>query len=184
MVAPDRAGLRRPANANRRVVTPCGWLPRPASAILGGPHSQVAPSSMNAPILSPMLALVALTLLVWIALFVERLWQMQTLRIDPQQVADAKSVSARIPRTQASDNFRNLFELPVLFYALCLSHALLDSAGPVDLALAWAFVVSRGVHSAIHLSYNRVTHRFTAYLLGALCLWVAWARLAWTLLST
>lgn len=138
---------------------------------------------MNAPFLLPMLALVALTLLVWVALFVERIGQMRSLRIDPQQVADAKSMSARIPRTQASDNFRNLFELPVLFYALCLAHAVLGSSDAVDLALAWGFVVLRVVHSAIHLSYNRVMHRFAAYLLGALLLWVAWVRLGWQLLA-
>lgn len=135
------------------------------------------------PILLPMLAMVTLSLLVWLALFFERLTQMQSLRIHPQQVADAKSMNARIPRMQASDNFRNLFELPVLFYALCLTHALLGSAGGLDLALAWGFVVLRAIHSGIHLSYNRVMHRFAAYLIGALLLWAAWARLGWQLLA-
>lgn len=140
-------------------------------------------SRLADPILLPMLAMVALTLLVWIALFVERLMQMQSMRIDPQQIADSKSVSARIPRMQAADNFRNLFELPVLFHALCLTHALLGSAGPVDLALAWCFVALRATHSAVHLSYNRVTHRFAVYLAGALLLWAGWARLGWALVA-
>lgn len=135
------------------------------------------------PILLPMLAMVALSLLVWLALFFERLTQMQSLRIHPQQVADSKSMNARIPRMQASDNFRNLFELPVLFYALCLTHALLDSAGPLDLGLAWGFVVLRAIHSVIHLSYNRVMHRFSAYIASALLLWAAWGRLGWQLLG-
>lgn len=140
-------------------------------------------NAASSPILYPLLALVALTLLVWLALFYERLSQMRALRIHPQQIADSRSVSTRIPRMQASDNFRNLFELPVLFYLLALTHTLLGTAGPVDLALAWGFVALRVVHSAIHLSYNRVMHRFTAYVGSAVLLWVAWARLAWLLLS-
>jgi hypothetical protein len=135
------------------------------------------------PILLPLLAMVALSLLVWLALFLERLTQMKSLRIHPQQVADSKSMNARIPRMQASDNFKNLFELPVLFYALCLTHALLGSAGELDLALAWGFVVLRAIHSGIHLSYNRVMHRFAAYIASALLLWAAWGRLGWQLLA-
>lgn len=137
----------------------------------------------SSPILYPLFAMVTLTLLVWLAVFYERLSQMSALRIHPQQVADSKSMNARIPRMQASDNFRNLFELPVLFYLLALTHALLGTAGPVDLALAWGFVLLRGLHSLIHLSYNRVMHRFGAYLGSAVLLWVAWARLAWLSLS-
>ncbi len=135
------------------------------------------------PILLPLLAMVGLTLLVWLALFFERLTQMQSLRIHPQQVADSKSMNARIPRMQASDNFRNLCELPVLFYALCLTHALLGSAAPLDLALAWGFVVLRAIHSGIHLTYNRVMHRFAAYIASALLLWAGWVRLGWLLVS-
>jgi hypothetical protein len=140
-------------------------------------------SRLADPILLPMLAMVALTLLIWLALLYERLSQMQSLRIHPQQVADSKSMNARIPRMQASDNFKNLFELPVLFYALCLTHALLGSAGGLDLALAWGFVVTRAIHSGIHLSYNRVRHRFAAYIGSALLLWAAWGRLGWQLLA-
>ncbi|MCU0754356.1 MAG: MAPEG family protein [Xanthomonadales bacterium] len=135
------------------------------------------------PILLPLFAMVSLSLLVWLALFFERLTQMRALHIHPQQVADSKSMNARIPRMQASDNFRNLFELPVLFYVLCLTHALLGSAAPLDLGLAWGFVVLRSLHSVIHLSYNRVMHRFVAYVGGALLLWIAWVRLGWMLLA-
>jgi hypothetical protein len=53
----------------------------------------------------------------------------------------------------------------------------------VFLALAWAFVVLRIVHSFIHCTYNRVMHRFTAYLLSSLVLWVIWVYLALQLLA-
>ena len=49
------------------------------------------------------------------------------------------------------------------------------------LSLAWSFVALRAVHSLIHCSYNRVMHRFVAYLLGGLCLWALLGTLAWRL---
>ena len=71
----------------------------------------------------------------------------------------------------------------VLFYfalAVCAITGLHDTA---TLALAWAFVAARVVHSAIHCSYNKVMHRFRAYLLGAAILLALWVRVAWHLLA-
>jgi hypothetical protein len=48
----------------------------------------------------------------------------------------------------------------------------------VTLGLAWGFVGLRVLHSAIHCSYNRVWHRFYAYLAGGLVLWALWGVLA------
>ena len=48
----------------------------------------------------------------------------------------------------------------------------------VTLGLAWLFVALRIVHSAIHCTYNKVIHRFYAYLAGGSVLWVLWAVLA------
>lgn len=63
-------------------------------------------------------------------------------------------------------NLMNLLELPVLFYVVCL--LLYVTAGVTSLAvwLAWAYVVLRILHRAIHLTYNRVLHRLTAFALS------------------
>ena len=53
-----------------------------------------------------------------------------------------------------------------------------DAADPVLVALAWGFVGSRVVHSAIHCSYNNVNHRFAVYVAGSLFLLLFWVRLA------
>ena len=44
-------------------------------------------------------------------------------------------------------------------------------------ALAWAYVVLRALHSAIHLSYNRVVHRLLAYAASTACVFAMWALL-------
>jgi hypothetical protein len=70
-----------------------------------------------------------------------------------------------------SDNLRNLFELPVIFYALALY---LYVAGRVDspyLSMAWIFVVLRILHSLVHCTFNKVLLRFGIYVVSALVLW-------------
>ena len=129
----------------------------------------------------PAVALVALTASVWLRLFAMRIGEMRRLRIHPQSVATSVQAGQRFVDTRAADNFRNLFELPVLFYAALGIAFAIDAVDAIMLGLAWAFVAFRIAHSVIQCSYNRVMHRFTAYLTGGLALWLLWGWLAWHL---
>jgi hypothetical protein len=71
-------------------------------------------------------------------------------------------------------HYHNLFELPVLFYLALVVAGLTGQVTGLVLALAWLFVATRIVHSAIQCSYNKVMHRFRAYLAGGIVLWVLW----------
>ena len=128
---------------------------------------------------APAFAMVLLTFVVQLRMYFVRIGEMRRLRIHPQAVATSARASERFVDTRAADNFRNLFELPVLFYAaLGVAFACgIDDAA--TLALAWLFVALRVLHSAIHCSYNKVMHRFFAYLGGSIVLLLLWARLAW-----
>jgi len=133
---------------------------------------------MNSAIILPVIALVLLTAVVWIRLYVERIRELRQRRIDPQALATSASAGQTMQRVQASDNFKNLFEVPVLFYALC---AVLVSAQHVSAFFvigAWVYVALRYVHSFIHLTYNRVMHRFTVYVLSTVILFALWGVLA------
>jgi hypothetical protein len=68
-------------------------------------------------------------------------------------------------------NLKNLFELPVLFYALCLYFYVTATASGVDVFAAWLFLLFRIIHSAIHCTANIVMARFVAYSAAALSLW-------------
>lgn len=129
-------------------------------------------------ILLPALAMAALTFVVWWRMYFMRIGEMKRGRIHPQSVATSAQMAARVKDTRAADNFRNLFELPVLFYLALVVAALTQQVTAIALSLAWAFVALRIVHSAIHCTYNRVWHRFYAYLAGGLVLWALWAVLA------
>ena len=70
----------------------------------------------------------------------------------------------------ASDNFSNMFELPVVFYALSISLYVLQMVDSFYLVAAWSFVATRFMHHVIHVTYNRVLHRFAVYISGFLIL--------------
>ena len=136
---------------------------------------------MNTTIFWPMIALVAVTLLIWIRLYIVRIGEMRTRRIHPQKVATSRMASAALENITAADNFRNLFEVPVLFYAICCALAITGQVTDVQLALAWLFVILRAVHSFIHVTYNRVMHRFLVYVAGGVVVFIMWALFAWQL---
>ena len=129
---------------------------------------------MAGPLVWPLAAMVLLTLLVWLRLYQTRIGEMKRRRIHPQSVATSAQMAAGVEDSRAADNFRNLFELPVLFYAGVLLAIQTDAGGHWLLGLAWAFVALRYLHSFIHCTYNRVMDRFKAYLLGGLALWAFW----------
>lgn len=137
----------------------------------------------SASIFWPMVAMVALTLVVMLLMARERLGQLRRLRLHPQAVATSAQMAARVTDTRCADNFRNLFELPVLFYLALIVAAATDLATPVTLVLAWLFVALRVLHSAIHCTYNKVMHRFMVYAVGGLVLWILWGYLALGLLK-
>lgn len=73
-----------------------------------------------------------------------------------------------------ANSFDNQFQLPVLFYVAALLALHLGIMGWVDVALAWAFVALRIVHTVIHTTTNHVHRRFLAYTAGLAVLAVFW----------
>lgn len=135
----------------------------------------IDPGTLDSPSLAlPMLGVMVLTLLVWAFMFIQRVGFARSNKLDIEQFKTPADVQALVPAdaSGASNNFKNLFELPVIFYAVCLY---LTVTGQVDgfyTNCAWAFLALRCVHSLIHCSYNRVAHRFGVYILSAIALWL------------
>jgi len=130
------------------------------------------------PIVWTAAAMAALTFAVALVVVRRRVGEMTRERIHPQSVALSAQIAQRLADSRASDNYRNLFELPVLFY---FGVAVAVAAGVRDpwlLGLAWGFVALRIAHSAIQCSYNKVMHRFQVFVAGFLVLALFWIRLA------
>ena len=74
----------------------------------------------------------------------------------------------------ANRNFMNLLELPILFYVVCLMYFVAGRLDETALVVAWAYVALRTVHSVIHIAYNNVIHRLTAYAVSNVVLMALW----------
>jgi hypothetical protein len=71
-------------------------------------------------------------------------------------------------------NYMNLLELPTLFHIGGLLYFVAGRLDQAALTLAWAYVALRAIHSVIHVTYNNVMHRLTAFALSNLVLMVFW----------
>jgi hypothetical protein len=122
--------------------------------------------------------LVALTFVVGVRMLSIRVSEMRTKRIHPQSIALSAQRAQKLEDSRASDNYNHLFELPIVFYVLCLV-AIAASHIPDWLpAAAWLFVVLRIVHSIIQCTYNKVMHRFSVFLAGFFLIFAMWAAYA------
>jgi len=136
------------------------------------------------PILLPMLAQVLLIFLVWVYMYITRLREIQRKEISPQQLASRSDGQALLSDSAGpSDNFKNLFEMPVLFFLAVLLSLLLFIQDDLLVELAWGYVILRAIHSVIHCTYNRVLHRFTVYLTSSIVLALMWLRLGLYILT-
>jgi hypothetical protein len=132
--------------------------------------------------LYPLLAMFLLTCVVAATMLRRRISFYKANRVHPQKTATSAQMAATITDSRAADNFRNLFETPVMFYVVVLAVA---SAGLVNIAylvLAWAYVAARCLHSYIQCTSNVVMHRFYAFAASCALLISIWLMLACQLL--
>lgn len=120
------------------------------------------------------LALVLVTFLVCVRLYVVRFAEMSRKRLRPQALSGSEQMTALLSDTRASDHFKNLFETPLLFYALVA--ASLGSAYMPGwlIAGAWVYVGLRAAQGVVHCSYNKVVHRFALFVSGFMLLVALW----------
>ncbi|HTD89692.1 MAG TPA: MAPEG family protein [Burkholderiales bacterium] len=110
------------------------------------------------------LAMVLLMFAVGVAMLFTRIQEMRRKNIHAQAAANSLERAAHFETVQIADNFRNLFEVPVLFFALA-AVALATGYVPGWLVIcAWVYFALRLVHSFIHCTYNNVYHRFIIFL--------------------
>jgi hypothetical protein len=130
-------------------------------------------------IFSPFFAMILLTLIVWIYMYVRRIRFITNRKLTPEELEPIAFAQISPPSiSNPSDNLKNLFEMPILFYALVLYLFLTKQVDMVYVAAAWGFVLFRTMHSAVHCTFNRVMLRFYLYLCASIALWFIAARAA------
>ncbi len=110
-------------------------------------------------IVYPLLTMVILTLIVTIRLlfFAVKSIIKGEVHIKQYRIYDgefpAKFISVR-------QHYKNMFEMPILFYLLCTLLIISDSVAPLDIQLAWGFVIFRILHSISRIPNKNVNIRF------------------------
>ncbi len=113
-----------------------------------------------------------LTLVMFLWMVATRPLAMRRAGIKPQDAAHTSVLQERLPSEvqRVTDNYNHLFEAPTLFYAMVLAIVVLGHADPLHARAAWAFVALRVLHSLVQATFNRVTVRFTLFVLSWLAL--------------
>ena len=126
-----------------------------------------------AAIFGPLFGMLLLTFAVWLLMYVRRIAFLRAKKINAQELTTPERRAAIIPEpvSYAANNLSNLFELPVVFYALCIYLYVTQQVDAVYVYSAWGFLCGRVVHSVIHCTSNVVILRFAAYMLSAVALW-------------
>jgi hypothetical protein len=123
-------------------------------------------------IFAPFFAQMLLTLVVWAYMYSRRIPFITSVKLPPEQLTPSELARLSPPAvSNPSDNLKNLFEIPTLFYALLLYLFVTQHVDGVYLAAAWVFVAFRVLHSAMHCTLNIVIVRFWLYAISTLALW-------------
>jgi hypothetical protein len=131
-------------------------------------------------IFGPFFAMMFLTLVVWVYMYGRRISFINSNKIRPDDLAVPGTLERLSPPavSNPSDNLKNLFEMPVLFYAIALYLFVTNQVDAAYVYAGWIFVAFRALHSAVHCTFNRVILRFYLYLVSTLALWFTAIRAA------
>ena len=128
--------------------------------------------NIDTAFLTPVLALVIWTLLMWAWMYATRIPAMQKAGVDPQDAAYPGSLGQLLPPAVRSvaDNYNHLHEQPTIFYALMFFAAFTGGGDAFATQLAWGYVALRVLHSLVQATINRVVLRFSLFVLASLVL--------------
>ena len=127
------------------------------------------------PILAPVVALVAWTLIVMAWMLLTRIPAMKKAGITlgtARRGGRGANLDGVLPDDVQwkSHNYNHLMEQPTIFYAIALTLALMDMGHGINLWLAWGYVGFRILHSLIQSTSNIVAYRFSMFALASFCL--------------
>ena len=71
-------------------------------------------------------------------------------------------------------HYKYFFEVPILFYLLCLVLYMIDDVSAIDLWIAWLFVLFKGIHSYIRITSNYVPYRAYSFNVCVFLLFGGW----------
>lgn len=130
---------------------------------------------MNIELVYPMAAMVLLTFVVLVRLFLSRVHAVRTGGVAVGFYKTYQEGSEPRETAQLSRHLVNLFESPTLYYVACLAGMLIGGNRAALLVLAWLYVALRVMHAIIHTGRNKLQPRMRVYFASWLVLLSMWA---------
>ena len=123
-------------------------------------------------IFGPFIAQIILTFGVLALLAFRRLTFIKRNKVTPEQLQRPGELARISPAVvvNASDNLKNLFEVPVLFYAFTLYLFVTKQVDTLYVLAAWFYFFGRVAHSIVHCTFNNVIVRFNCFIFSCACL--------------
>ncbi len=78
---------------------------------------------------------------------------------------------------KATRQWANLYEVPVLFYAVCITILALKLDDMIFVYMGYIFFSLRLVQAFIHTTYNHIYHRLLIFFCGMVTVLAMWVRL-------
>ena len=125
-------------------------------------------------ILYPLFGMVILTFCIAPLVLYARVKQVSTGNLKIEFFELYSGTGAPPDVTKTTRCLANLFEIPTLFYVACLTTLFLELNSVWLIYLAWGYVIVRGIHAFIHLTYNKVFHRLSAFMLSNVLVITMW----------
>jgi len=126
---------------------------------------------MDNAMLTPVLALITWTLVIWAWMYATRIPAMKAANIDPNSDQHPGALDSLPSKVRAiADNYNHLHEQPTVFYALAFYTQLAGNADGLAVNMAWAYVVLRMAHSIVQNVIHNVMLRFAVFALSSLVL--------------
>jgi len=135
-----------------------------------------------APILGPVVALIAWSMVMWIWLYATRLPAMRRAGIELKGRVGSRGadLDGKIEdKVQwKAHNYNHLMEQPTLFYAVAIGLAMMGDHDPGTTYFGWAYVGLRVAHSLVQATVNIVKYRLALFMLSSIVLILLTIRLA------
>ena len=136
----------------------------------------IMPQTDFPQILSPVVALAAWTMVMWLWMYATRIPAINRLPKDTTPGADVGWTGAKLegllaPNIQwKAHNYNHLHEAPTVFYAVAIVLAMIGQGNGFNATIAWAYVALRIAHSLFQSLINKVAPRFVLFALSSIAL--------------
>jgi len=124
-------------------------------------------------IIYPLLSMIFLTLIVGVQLLY---CNSKAVLKGKVNIESFRLFDSEIPNhlKSVSQHYKNMFELPVLFYVLCILFIINDNYTDFDVIIAWGFVSFRFLHSLVRIPNQNVSLRFGLFIGSFVMLIIGW----------